>query len=85
MGPRIFISYRRSADAHFAGRLFDALSFQYGSDKVFMDVDSIEVGLDFVAAMHEAVLACDVLLGVIGKGWARVKDGAGGYRLKEPQ
>lgn len=84
MGRRIFISYRRSADSHFAGRLFDALSAHYGSTNIFMDVDSIDLGHDFMAAMHDAVVACDVLIVVIGRGWARVKDGQGGYRLHDP-
>ena len=85
MGPKIFVSYRRKTDSHFAGRLFDALCLHYGHESIFMDVDNIDAGLDFVAAMHEAVVAADVLLVVIGRGWARIKDGTGKYRLHDPE
>jgi hypothetical protein len=64
--------------------LFDALTSHYPPETIFMDVDSIDVGRDFIAAMHDAVVASDVVLVVIGKGWARVKNGAKGYRLYDP-
>lgn len=84
MGHRIFISYRRSSDSHFAGRLFDALASRFGDNSIFMDVDSIDIGFDFIAAMRDAVVSCDAVLVVIGKGWARVKDGSKQYRLHDP-
>jgi hypothetical protein len=59
---RVFVSYRRADTPHVAGRLFDRLEARFGTGNVFMDVDSIEPGLDFA----EAIGACDVLLALIG-------------------
>jgi hypothetical protein len=70
-GNAIFISYRREDGAAFAGRLFDRLSGRFGAERVFMDVDDIEPGRDFVAAIEEAVAASSVLLVVIGRSWLR--------------
>jgi len=70
-GNAIFISYRREDGAAFAGRLLDRLSDRFGAERVFMDVDDIEPGRDFVEAIEEAVAASSVLLVVIGKSWLR--------------
>jgi len=72
-GNAIFISYRREDGAAFAGRLFDRLSDQFGAERVFMDVDDIEPGRDFVEAIEQAVAESSVLLVVIGKSWLRPK------------
>ena len=46
--PRIFISYRRDDSAAHAGRLYDRLEGHFGQGQVFMDVDAIRPGVDFV-------------------------------------
>ena len=46
--PDIFISYRREDSVAYAGRLYDRLSGHFGKEHVFMDVDTIELGADFV-------------------------------------
>ncbi len=46
--PKIFISYRRDDSAGHAGRLYDRLVDRFGQGQVFMDVDAIRPGLDFV-------------------------------------
>src|SRR5215212_5461233 len=66
---RIFISYRREETAYAAGWLFDRLAERFGADQIFKDVDSIELGDDFVETINEAVGATDVLLALIGKRW----------------
>jgi hypothetical protein len=45
--PTIILSYRRDDAGWIAGRVFDRLVGHYGSDQVFMDIDSIPFGLDF--------------------------------------
>jgi TIR domain len=59
---RIFISYRREETAYPAAWLFDRLADRYGSGQVFKDVDSIQLGDDFVEVITRAVGSCDVLL-----------------------
>jgi hypothetical protein len=81
---RIFVSYRREDSAHVAGRLVDRLIERFGVGKVFMDVDSLEPGVDFAESIERAVEACNVLLAVIGENWADVKDEQGRRRLEDP-
>lgn len=66
---RIFISYRRGLDQGTTGRLYDRLERHYESDRLFMDVDDIPLGRDFVDYLHEQVAACEVFVAVIGPGW----------------
>ena len=77
----IFISYRRDDAAMAAGRLADHLIGHFGSDKVFMDIDTIEPGEDFVDVIEKAVHGCKVLIAVIGKEWLNVTDDNGKRRL----
>ncbi len=57
--PRIFISYRRNDSATSAGRIYDRLEGHFGQGQVFMDVDTIRPGMDFVDVVQEAVDSCD--------------------------
>jgi hypothetical protein len=45
---RIFLSYRRDDSSPYAGRLYDRLSERFGRDNIFMDIDTIALGFDFV-------------------------------------
>jgi hypothetical protein len=49
-----------------------------------MDVDSIDAGLDFVDAIEAAVGSCDVLVAIIGPGWADAVDERGHRWLDDP-
>ena len=78
---RIFLSYRRDDSSGHTGRLYDRLSHHFGRINLFMDVDTIALGLDFVEAIQDAVGACDVLLAVIGPQWLTSTDLLGHRRL----
>ena len=80
----IFISYRRDDSAGYAGRLYDRLSAHFGADRVFMDVEGIEPGTDFVDAIERAVASCRVLIVLIGDEWLNAKDTSGRRRLDDP-
>ena len=67
MNGQIFISYRREDASYPAGRLYDNLQSRFPQNEIFMDVDSIKPGIDFVQTIEERVGACDVLVAVIGK------------------
>jgi hypothetical protein len=82
---RIFISYRRTDSAGYAGRIYDRLTAHFGEDAVFMDVDTIEAGLDFVEVLQNAVQSCDVLVALIGRRWLDSKDADGRRRLENPE
>jgi hypothetical protein len=81
MSGQIFISYRREDSKAWAGRLSDHLGNRFPSYRIFMDVDSIEPGEDFVKAIEKTVGDCDVLIAVIGKGWLTASNQEGQRRL----
>jgi YVTN family beta-propeller protein len=81
---RVFISYRRQETAYPAGWLYDRLVDHLGRDQVFKDVDSIELGDDFVEVITRAVGSCDVLLALIGDAWLTITDEHGRRRLDDP-
>jgi len=66
---KIFISYRRDDCAGHAGRLYDRLCDRFGADRIFMDIDSIEPGEDFVEVIDKTVGSCNILLALIGQEW----------------
>ena len=81
---RIFISYRREDSAYPAGWLFDRLAERFGVEQIFKDIDSIELGDDFVEVLNKAVGSTDVLLALIGDRWLTVTDQSGNRRLEDP-
>jgi hypothetical protein len=85
MSGQIFMSYRRDDSSAWAGRLSDRLSNHFPSSQIFMDVDSIDLGEDFVKTIEETVGSCDVLITVIGKGWLTSCDQEGQRRLDNPE
>jgi hypothetical protein len=80
----IFISYRRSDSAGYAGRLVDDLAQQFDRDALFRDIEAIEPGVDFVDALEKAVALCSVMLVMIGPNWARASTADGQRRLHQP-
>ncbi len=81
---RIFISYRRQDSAYPAGWLYDRLADRFGPEQIFKDVDSIELGDDFVATITNAVGSCDILLALIGRQWLDIASADGERRLDDP-
>ena len=82
---RIFISYRRADSAGYAGRIYDRLAAHFGKEAIFMDVDTIQAGLDFVEVLENAVQSCDVVVALLGRQWLNIKDEAGKRRLDNHQ
>ena len=80
----VFISYRRRDTAPYARLLREELRRRFGAAAVFMDVDSIEPGLDYGEAIDKAVGSCDVLLVVIGTRWLDAVDEHNRRRLDDP-
>jgi hypothetical protein len=78
---KIFVSYRRQDASGEAGRLVDHLQEVFGEDSVFLDVETIEAGLDFIQAIEKALSSCSILIAMIGPHWASMKDPQGNLRL----
>jgi hypothetical protein len=62
MAGNIFINYRRGDDPGFAQALFGRLEQAFPSERLFMDIDNIAPGLDFVQVLNDEVARCDVLI-----------------------
>jgi hypothetical protein len=80
---QIFISYRRQDSAGSAGRVRDWLVNRFGKG-VFLDVDNIDLGVNFVKALRQEVSECHTLLAVIGRDWLDIRDKNGRRRLDDP-
>jgi hypothetical protein len=80
----IFLSYRREDAGPYARLLQMELRERMPTAQVFMDLDSIEAGLDFAEVIARAVDSCAVLLVLIGRQWATLADEDGRRRLDDP-
>ena len=80
----IFICYRREDASPYAGRLYDHLTARFGAQRVFMDIDTIRPGDDFVQVIGERVAGCEALIAVIGRRWLSSVDSHGRRRLDDP-
>ncbi|MGD9713779.1 MAG: toll/interleukin-1 receptor domain-containing protein [Thermomicrobiales bacterium] len=84
-GGVIFISYRRNDEAGITGRLYDWLSRDFGRDRIFMDVDNIPPGADFVDYLSKQVEGCDVFLAVVGKNWRGDQRPGGSHQIEDKE
>jgi flagellar biosynthesis GTPase FlhF len=84
MSGGIFISYRRGDSAGFAGRIYDRVASRLNRERVFFDVDNIELGADFVRVLSGRVAECDALIVIIGKNWLSSTDEENRRRLDDP-
>jgi hypothetical protein len=69
----MFMSYRRKDTAAIARRVYDVLEKEFGGGSVFMDIDTIAGGEDFLVRLEAALKQCHVLLVLIGPRWMEDK------------
>lgn len=81
---KIFISYRRDDSSYIAGMINDRLENHFGPNSVFLDIDSIPLGLDFRKHISDSVGQCNVLLALIGDSWINATNDQGSRRLDDP-
>ena len=81
---KVFISYRREDAAGYAQAIYGQLERHLRRDQIFMDVDTIPPGVDFVTHIEQAVSECDVLIAMIGKRWSGEREN-GPPRIHDPQ
>ena len=85
MNAKLFINYRREDTAPYAGRLYDRLTAHFSGDQVFIDIDQIEPGEDFVEVINRKVSACDIAIVAIGPRWLSATDASGKRRLDDEE
>ena len=80
----IFLSYRRDDSSGYAGRLFDNLVARFGRENVFMDIETLEPGLDFIEGIDRAIRSCGAVIAMIGPNWLTATNRQGQRRLDDP-
>jgi hypothetical protein len=83
MSQGVFISYRRDDAPGYTRALYEALEKQFGAAQVYMDVDAIKPGVDFVEALEAALASCHILIAVIGENWL-IASNDRGRRIDDP-
>ncbi len=81
----IFISYRREDTRADAGRLYDRLSEHFGDNHVFMDIEDIAPGENFVEVLGATLADCDVLVALVGPRWVTSGNETDASRLDDPK
>ena len=84
MAKTIFLSYRRDDSQHAADRLYQVLVRRVPRRNIFMDVANIRPGAEYVEQLDDRVATSDVVLALIGPGWADARDESGRRRLDDP-
>ena len=74
----VFISYRRDEAAAYARGLYDRLTARFGQEKVFLDVENVGWGEDFVEVITSAAESCAVMIVLVSRQWARGRGGQEG-------
>jgi TIR domain len=67
----VFISYRRDEAAAYARGLYDRLAARFGRGEIFLDLEKVGWGEDFVEAITEAAESCAVMIVLVSRQWAR--------------
>ena len=83
MPSKVFISYRRDDSKWQAREIYGALKRVLPPDHLFMDTEDIPPGIDFVEYLEGWVDQCDIMLVLIGPGWADAVDPETGRRRLE--
>jgi TIR domain len=83
MPIKVFISYRRDEAKWQAREIYGALKRVLPPDHVFMDTEIIPIGVDFIEYLEGWVDRCDIMLVLIGPGWADAIDPKTGRRRLE--
>jgi hypothetical protein len=56
---KVFLCYRRDDSAPYAGRIQDRLVRDLGRDVLFIDVDNVPLGMNFVKVLQQEVSKCE--------------------------
>ena len=84
MSGGVFICYRREETAFAARAIHDRVVQRLERESVFLDVDNIDLGVDWFNVLTERVGARDALVAVIGRNWVSNADKDGLRRIDDP-
>ncbi len=84
MSGGVFICYRREESAFAARAIHDRVVQRLEREDVFLDVDNIDLGVDWFNVLTDRVGACDALVAIIGRNWASSADKDNRRRIDDP-
>lgn len=67
----IFVSYRRKDRPYATSLLVDRLSERYGEDRIFHDLQDIDIGENFLDRINFALESCSILIAIVGPDWLK--------------
>jgi len=82
---KVFISYRRDDSAGYVMALRGEMNRRFGDRQIFLDVEDIPAGSDFVKVIENTVGNCEALLAIIGPFWLKATNSHGRRRLDDPR
>lgn len=77
----IFINYRRQDSQGTTFALREKLLKYFDDKEVFMDIEGLDAGEDFVDGLARTVSLADVMIVMIGRQWLDIRDSEGNKRL----
>lgn len=80
----VFISYRRDDSSGYTLAIYEQLKNTFGDEQVFMDMDDIPHGEDFVTHIEKCLSKANTMLVMIGQNWLNAEN-AKGRRLDNPE
>lgn len=80
----IFINYRRSDSRGTTFALREKLLKHFKENELFLDIEGLGGGEDFVNALAKTVSLADVMVVIIGPQWLDARDAEGNPRLHQP-
>src|SRR5687768_2346752 len=79
----IFISYRRDGSSTFSSILYYELCKYFSANIIFKDAVTLKPGTDFKKEIEQALDRSSILLVLLDKNWAQLKNNNGEIRLFE--
>jgi len=83
-GLKVFINYRRDDTGGEARLVYDRLAQHFGSKNVFLDVVSIESGMQWLEQLKLQGRSCGAFLALIGRDWTPSMKARARARVVEP-
>ena len=83
MNRAIFISYRRKESLAPARAVYERLRSEFGAERVFIDLEGLDYGVDFVEVLEQQLAHCEVMLALVGPHWLGVDPLDGSRRIDD--
>jgi TIR domain len=84
MQSGIFLCYRRADDPGYVQAILARLERVIPPQDIFIDIESIKPGTDFVQMIESRLRSCAVLLAIIGQKWLQITNERGTRSLDDP-